>query len=163
MDVTDTAGATLAKTYSLTVNPALAIAPAALAEATPGTATSQTITVSGGTKPYTTFSISGFSAGTTGLTAADLTTNAVAGTVVLSGTPTAAGTASFTVNVTDTAGATLSKNYTLAVNPALKIAPAALGGGHGRDGDQPDDHGVGRRQALHHLQHLRVQTPAPPG
>ena len=69
VNVTDTAGATLTKTYSLTVNPALAIAPAALAEATPGTATSQTITVSGGAKPYTTFSISGFSAGTTGLTA----------------------------------------------------------------------------------------------
>ena len=67
------------KTYSLTVNPALAIAPAALAEATAGTATSQTITVSGGAKPYTTFSISGFSAGTTGLTVANLTTDAGGG------------------------------------------------------------------------------------
>ena len=56
----------------------------------------QTITVSGGAKPYTAFSISGFSAGTTGLTAANLNTNAAAGTVTLSGTPTAAGTASFT-------------------------------------------------------------------
>ena len=72
LDVIDTAGATLTKTYSLTVNPALVIAPAALAEATPGTATSQTITVSDGSKPYTTFTISGLRCGTTGLTAANL-------------------------------------------------------------------------------------------
>ena len=116
----------LTKTYSLTVNPGLSIAPAALAEATAGTATSQTITVSDGSKPYTTFSISGFSAGTTGLTAANLTTDATAGTVVLSGTPRAAGTASFTVNVTDTVGAILAKTYSLTVNPGLSIAPAAL-------------------------------------
>ena len=126
VDVTDTAGATLSKPYTLTVNPALAIAPAALADAVAGTATTQTITVSDGTTPYTTFNVSGFSAGTTGLTAADLTTNAVAGTVVLSGTPTAAGTAGFTVNVIDTAGATLTKIYSLTVHPALAIAPATL-------------------------------------
>ena len=83
--------------------------------------------MSDGTTPYTTFNVSGFSAGTTGLTAANLTTDAAAGTVVLSGTPTAAGTASFTVNVTDTAGATLTKTYTLTVNRgARRIAPAAL-------------------------------------
>ena len=94
----------------------------------PRTATTRTITVSKGTKPYTTFNVSGFSAGTTGLTAANLTTDAAAGTVTLRGTPTAAGTASFTVNVTDTAGATLTKTYTLTVNPALTIAPATLAG-----------------------------------
>ena len=66
VNVTDTAGATLSKSYTLTVNPGLSIAPAALAEATPGTATSQTITVSDGSKPYTTLSISGFSAGRPG-------------------------------------------------------------------------------------------------
>ena len=80
VDVTDSAGANSTRSYTLIVNPALAIAPAALAEATAGTATSQTITVSDGTKPYTTFTISGFSAGTTGLTAGDLTNDAAAGT-----------------------------------------------------------------------------------
>ena len=115
-----------AKSYTLTVNPALSIAPTALADATAGTATSQTITVSDGSKPYSTFNVTGFSAGTTGLTAGDLTTDAAAGTVVLSGTPTAAGTASFTVDVIDSVGATLSQSYTLTVNPALAIAPAAL-------------------------------------
>jgi uncharacterized repeat protein (TIGR01451 family) len=115
-------GETLTKNYTLTVSPALTIAPAALVDAIVGTATNQTITVSNGTTPYTNLSISGFSAGGTGLTeAANLTPSAAAGTVVLSGTPTAAGTASFTVNVTDTAGATLSKNYTLTVLPISKI------------------------------------------
>ena len=157
VDVIDSAGATLSQSYTLTVNPALAITPAALAEATAGTATSQTITVSDGSKPYTTFSISGFSAGTTGLTAADLTTDAAAGTVTLSGTPTAAGTASFTVDVTDTAGATLSKTYTLTVNPALTHRPGGASRCHRRDGDQPDHHGVRRQQALHHLQCVGLQ------
>ena len=61
VNVTDTAGATLSQNYTLTVNTGVKIAPAALAEATAGTATSQTITVSGGTKPYTTFSVLGSS------------------------------------------------------------------------------------------------------
>ena len=55
MDVIDSVGATLSKSYTLTVNPALSIAPPALADATAGTATSQTITVSDGSKPYSSF------------------------------------------------------------------------------------------------------------
>jgi hypothetical protein len=128
VNATDTAGATASKNYSLTVNPTLTIAPAALVAATATAVTTQTITVSNGTTPYTTLNVTAFSAGTTGLTAANLTANAGAGTVVLSGTPTAAGTATFTVNVTDTAGATATKNYTLTVNTALSISPAALAG-----------------------------------
>ena len=49
VNVTDTAGATLAQTYTLTVNAALTIGPAALADATAGAPTNQTITVSNGT------------------------------------------------------------------------------------------------------------------
>ncbi|HYG75303.1 MAG TPA: putative Ig domain-containing protein [Planctomycetota bacterium] len=126
VNVTDTAGATASRNYSLTVNAALAIAPASLAAATAGTATNQTITVSNGTTPYTALTVTGFNAGTTGLAAGALTTNTGAGTVTLSGTPSASGTASFTVNVTDTAGATASQNYSLTVNPAISIAPASL-------------------------------------
>ena len=84
--------------------------------------------MTGGTTPYTTFNVSDFVAGGTGLTAAALTADATAGTVMLSGTPTAAGTATFTVNVTDTAGATLTQPYTLTVNAALTIGPATLTG-----------------------------------
>ena len=108
-------------------------------------------------RPIRASTVSGFSAGSTGLTAANLTTDAAAGTVTLTGTPTAAGTASFTVNVIDTAGATLTKPYSLTVNPALGDRPGGACRGHRRDGDQPDHHGVGRQHALHDLQRLRVQ------
>ena len=157
VNVTDTPGATLTKNYTLTVHPVPTIAPSTLAEVTAGRATGQTITVSGGTKPYTTFSVTAFSAGTTGLTAGDLTTDAAAGTVVLTGTPTTAGTASFTVNVTDTAGATLTKGYTLTVNPVPSIVPATLAERFRRNCDRPDPDCVGRNQALYDLQHLGVQ------
>ena len=50
VNVTDTAGATLTKNYTLTVSTVLNIAPSGLAGATAGTATNQTITVSGGTQ-----------------------------------------------------------------------------------------------------------------
>ena len=100
---------------ALTVNSDLAIAPAALAAATAGTATNKTITVSGGTTPYATLTVTAFSGGGTGLTAAALTANSAAGTVTLSGTPTAAGTVTFTVNAIDAAGAVLTKTYTVSV------------------------------------------------
>ena len=57
VNVTDTAGGTLAQPYTLTVNGALTIDPTTLLEATAGTATNQTITVSGGTTPYTTLNV----------------------------------------------------------------------------------------------------------
>ena len=121
-------GATLTQTYTLTVNPALSIAPATLAEATAGTATNQTITVSNGTTPYTTFTVSGFSAGGTGLTAGEPDDGCGGGNGdALPARRRAAGTASFTVNVTDTAGATLTKPYTLTVNPALAHRPGGAG------------------------------------
>ena len=124
VNATDTVGATLTKAYSVTVNAVLSIAPASLAQGTAGTVYNHTATVSNGTKPYTTFSVSGFTAGTTGISAP--VTNAAGGTVTLNSTPNASGSASFTLNVTDTAGATLSKSYTVTVNPALSIAPASL-------------------------------------
>ena len=105
INVTD-AGATLAKNFSIVVSSkAPTVTPLSisgtLAQGTAGTSYHQTLTVSGGTTPYTTFAASEFNAGTTGLTAGEITANASAGTFTINGTPTAAGTATFTVNVAD--------------------------------------------------------------
>jgi streptogramin lyase len=120
-NVTDAIGAVLTKTYIITINPALTITPS-LPQGTAGTSYVHTITVLGGTTPYTTFSVTGFSAGTTGLSASAVTASAALNTVVVSGTPTAAGTLAFTVNVTDTAGGSLTKTYTVTINPPLTVA-----------------------------------------
>ena len=101
---------------TLTVNPASGDRPDQLPAGVANTLYYQTISVSGGTTPYTTFTVSGFSAGGTGLTSSEITANASAGTIVVNGTPTASGSASFTVNVTDTVGATLSRSYTITVS-----------------------------------------------
>ncbi|MEI6236526.1 MAG: putative Ig domain-containing protein, partial [Planctomycetota bacterium] len=129
--VTDAgSGMSLNVPYSLTVNPALMIAPTNLASATVGTATNQVITVSNGTTPYTALTVTSFTPNATGLTqGSNITTNLGAGTVTLSGTPSGMGMATFNVNVTDTAGATTMKSYTLAVNPSLVINPSTLPGG----------------------------------
>ena len=112
--------------FNMVIAPAMTIAPANVAATTAGTATNQTITVSNGTTPYTSLNITGFNPGSTGLTAAVLTTNLVSGTVTLSGTPATAGSCTFTVNVIDSVNAPLTQNYTLTVNPPLAIAPASL-------------------------------------
>jgi len=132
LNVTDSAGATLTKAYGVTVNPALnishTISPAGLPAGTAGTAYNQAVTVSGGTTPYTTFAVSGFDGGTTGLTAAAVTVSPTLGTVTVSATPAVAGTVSFTLNVTDSAGATLTNSYAVIINPAMAVSPAGLPG-----------------------------------
>jgi len=115
---TDTLGASGSQNYTVIVNPALATNPPGLPGGTAGTAYAETITVSGGTTPYTTLGVTGFNAGGTGLSPSQIDAIASTGTVTINGTPTGAGTATFTVNVTDTAGATLSQSYALSVNPA---------------------------------------------
>jgi streptogramin lyase len=119
-NVLDALGAPLTKTYTVTVNPALTITPS-LPQGTAGTLYSHTITVGGGSTPYTTFNVTKFNAGGTGLTAANVVANAATGTVIVNGTPTGAGTITFTVNVTDTAGSSLTTPFTVTVNPAPTI------------------------------------------
>jgi hypothetical protein len=121
---TDTTNNSITGSGSITVNPALSIAPSTLVGADVGTLYNRTITVSGGTTPYTTFTVTSFNAGGTGLAAPAV--NAAAGTVTFDSTPTAAGTVTFTVNVTDTAGATLTENYSIAVNPAPSLGTLSL-------------------------------------
>lgn len=119
-NVTDAIGAVLSKTYTVTINPPLAIT-ANLPQGTADAVYQHAISVTGGSTPYTTFSVTGFSAGTTGLTAANVTVNTASGTVLVSGTPSAAGTLAFTVNVGDSAGSTLAKTYSVTINPPLAV------------------------------------------
>jgi hypothetical protein len=115
---TDTIGATTMTTYTIVVNPVLSIAPTTLPATTAGTTYTQTITVSGGTTPYATLSVSSFNAGGTGLTASEITPDTATGTFMINGVPTGPGTATFTLNVTDAAGGTLSQAYSVLVHPA---------------------------------------------
>ena len=111
---------------TLTVNPALGISPATLPSGGTKTPYQQTITVTGGTAPFSTFSVSGFSGGGTGLTSSEITADAASGTIVIDGTPTAAGSASFMVNVTDSAGAKLTQSYTIVVNNVVVVQPPVV-------------------------------------
>jgi large repetitive protein len=105
--------------------PSLVFNPSILPGAEVGAGYSQTLTVSGGTAPYTNFAISA------GALPAGLTLSA-AGTIA--GTPTAGGTFSFIVQATDSSTGsgpyTGSQNYSLAVAPpTLVVTPATLPAG----------------------------------
>jgi len=124
VNVTDSGGATLSQSDSITVNPALEMTPANLPQGTAGIAYVQTITVQGGTAPYTALTVTGFDPGSTGLSAPLANVNT--GTVSINSTATAAGIATFTVRAGDSAGAVLTETYTLTVPAALAITPPAL-------------------------------------
>jgi outer membrane autotransporter protein len=119
---TDANAQTGAQAYSLTVASAtIAIAPATLPNPVVGAAYAQTLTVSGGTAPYT-FAV------TTGTLPTGLALNAATGAI--SGTPTASGTFAFTVTATDANAQTGTQAYSLTIAvPTLTIAPATLPAG----------------------------------
>ena len=108
--VTDSASATSAKTFSLTVNPAV-VATQAVPSTTLTAGTAVTpftpVTAAGGTAPRT-FAI-------TPALPATLTMNTATG--IISGTPAAAlATTTFTVTVSDSLGATTPQTFSLTVN-----------------------------------------------
>jgi hypothetical protein len=119
-------GTTTAAT--LTVNPALGMTPATLPSGVPTAAYHQTITVTGGTTPYTSLVVSNFAAGGTGLTSSDIVANATSGTIVINGTPTAVGTLSFTVTVIDTVNVQLVRDYTVTIDqpPTVTASPTSV-------------------------------------
>ncbi len=127
VNATDSAGGTLTKMYTITINPALTIAPtpATIIGADLGVLYNRVITVSGGSLPYTTFTLTGYNANGTGMAAPTLGAN----TITFNSTPTATGNVTFTVNVTDTAGGTLNDSYTIPVNPDMTLTPSPLTGG----------------------------------
>jgi large repetitive protein len=130
VNVTDSLGAVVSKTFTISVNPPLLITPTVPA-GTAGIAYNDTLTVTGGGVPYTSITISNYSGGGTGLALGNITTNAASGTVRINGTPTAAGTITFTVNVVDAIGATLHRTYTLTIKPGLTITSSLPGGAVG--------------------------------
>ncbi|WP_183085193.1 putative Ig domain-containing protein [Trinickia fusca] len=106
---------------NLTISaPTIALSPGTLTSPTVGMTSSQSVSASGGTAPYT-YAI------TAGTLPAGMSLSSGG---VLSGTPTAGGNFNFTVTATDsstgTGPFTGSRNYTLTVNaPTLSITPAA--------------------------------------
>jgi hypothetical protein len=121
VSLVDSLGDTASKTYTLTINPALAISgPASLPSRTvnrpyPSTA----VTATGGTGAIA-WSATGLPAG--------LGINA--GTGVISGTPTAAGTTTgIIVTATDTTGATATRAYSVTINAAPSIMTNSLPNG----------------------------------
>jgi hypothetical protein len=109
VQVTDSLGATSARTYTLTVQPpqlSILTAPT-LPQATVGTAYSQRFAATGGAAPYAWSVTSGFAPG--------LSMDPFSG--VLSGTPETAGSFALTVTVRDNTGITASRVFSLVVNP----------------------------------------------
>lgn len=113
---------TATATYSLTVNAALVLSPATGTALTTGTVSqaysSQTLSVTGGTGPFT-WTI------TSGNTPAGLNLVPAASpslTAVVSGTPTAAANVTLAIKVTDANGATATANYPIVINGPLTIS-----------------------------------------
>jgi hypothetical protein len=112
---TDSTGMTGSQSYSVTINPAVAISTTALPVWTAGRSYSQTISAAGGTGSLT-FSSSGTLP--TGLT--------LSSAGVLSGTPASAGSFNFQVTATDSVGAASTQSYTVVINPAVQITTTTL-------------------------------------
>lgn len=112
-------GAPFSKSMSYTVTigaPTISITPAALPDATAGTAYSQALAASGGSPAYT-FAITGGTA-PAGVT---ITGNTI------SGTPSVPGTFNFTVTATDSLGFPGTHNYSLTVvPPTITVSPTTL-------------------------------------
>jgi uncharacterized repeat protein (TIGR01451 family) len=131
---------------STTAGSSLAIAPATLPNATLGALYHQVATITGGTAPYKSLTVTNFNGGTTGLTSDAVFTSAAAGTIRISGVPTALSTATFTITATDSANTTLVKNYTLSVAPAEtgRAGSRLLGWGKNNAGQLGDNSSLNR-------------------
>ncbi|UCD18457.1 MAG: hypothetical protein JSV44_05985 [Candidatus Zixiibacteriota bacterium] len=118
--VSDTAGSTDERPYSLTINPPVTITAATLPPTTEGVAYSRQLQAAGGTGVLTWSDKFGDLVGT-GLT--------LSGSGLLSGTPISSGTVSFTASVSDQPGSTDDQAFELTINPAVAILTMSLPGG----------------------------------
>jgi hypothetical protein len=111
--VTDSAGASAAQSYTLTINPAVSLGPPSLPAGNVGSPYNQAISASGGTGLETlAYAV------TAGVLPAGLAFALGANTLLVSGTPTAPGTVSFNVTATDSVGATVTQAFSLAIDQA---------------------------------------------
>jgi hypothetical protein len=118
---TDANGCSGTRAYTINpVCPTITLTPASLAQGVVGAAYSQTLAASGGTAPYSAWTI------TSGALPAGLTLDA--GTGVISGTPTASASpaTSITVRVNDANGCQGSRSITLQICPVISLAPTTL-------------------------------------
>ena len=121
--VKDSAGNTLAQPLSITIAATpLTITTNSLPGGAVGVAYSQALAVSGGTPPYSNWTVS------SGSLPAGLSLNSSSG--VIAGTPTTAGPSSFSVTVKDSAGGTSpAKALSIAIAAPLSITTASLPSG----------------------------------
>jgi hypothetical protein len=122
IQVTDDAGNTGTRAYSVSISAAaviIVVNPATLPNGTDGVAYSQTVSAGGGTGPYT-FAV------TAGALPTGLSLDGNTGAIT--GTPTTPGSFPFTITATDSASATGTRDYTvdIAAAPALTLGPATL-------------------------------------
>ncbi len=122
--VTDSAGRTADRDFSISIAPALAVQGGTLPQAEAGSDYSYRLTASGGAPPYS-WSIQ------SGSLPVGLVLDSGAGTI--SGTPTTSGSRTFAVAVTDSVGQSTSASFTLNVVSPLSITspsplPAAAAG-----------------------------------
>ena len=114
--VTDTRLLAVAKSFSLTINPApLAIATTSLSGGLVGVLYSQTLAATGGLPPYA-WSVSG------GTLPAGLTLSSAG---VISGTPTSASTANLSIRVSDSGAQTVTKSFSIIISAPLSILSAS--------------------------------------
>ena len=118
--VTDSNAATAAKSLALSIVATLKITGPPLPNGEVETSYSQTISLSGGTGPYT-YVVSA------GALPAGLSLNSASG--LITGTPTANGVSNFTVQVTDSNGTKVSQQYTVTINLHVTITTTPLTGG----------------------------------
>jgi hypothetical protein len=119
---TDANGCTGTRSYSISpICPVINITPAALVNGTVGVAYNQTLAASGGTAPYSAWTV------ITGTLPAGLTLNSSTGAIT--GTPTASNAAgvSFTVRVNDTYGCQDTQVISLQICPVISLSPTSLG------------------------------------
>jgi hypothetical protein len=121
-----TAGASVidSGTATITVNPAVGLAPSTLPADTVNVAYNQTIGATGGTGNIN-LTVSNISGAIAGLNIPGSGT----GSLNITGTPTAAGTVSFMVTATDSLGNSASEPFTITVNQSVVLSPASLPNG----------------------------------